>query len=479
MIGPPNIPIREVLLSFNINKLLDIFTNADTFYRIADTPLRFVFFITSIIFFILMLFKRKQKTNIPKFIMFTMPIAVYLFIITILTTNGIYNYIAIFIILMSFYFSIFYSKNNLSSSEVLIIFSYLGIFLIPFYSSLFHETTFSEVDNYTRFLLVIPVYLTLREIEFSSFNFFTVINITSILIGLFSIYCLLALGETRVRGFTSTALIFGNISLLFSLFSFLTISYYRKHNKNIFFPIIASSFSFFAWSATGSRGSVILIIIFLILLMTKQFKTVLKLSNNLIMLIILITTMIFIYSPVLTRYSNAYQSTYNYITEGSKHYWMHSDSIVPRINIWKGAVILIKKNTISGVGLNNFNSFLAKEIELKSIQPMRTFSDNPTAGMNHAHNQYLDIFVKTGVFGFISLIFFIIMHLYFFYDRYKSSKEDDVKLISLFGVVSIFGYISYMLTHSILSHQLSTLFMTLLLIILSAIITNKLENNRR
>jgi O-antigen ligase len=477
MIGPPNVPIKEALLSFDSNKILSIFANADIFYRTTDTPLRLLVFISSIAFFVLMIFNRKQKTHVPKFITFIMPPAVYLFLATILITDGTYNYIAVFIILISFYFFIFYSKNNLSLSEIFIILSYLIIFLIPFFSSLFHETTFSEIDNYTRFLLVIPVYLTLREIKFSSVNLFNAINITSILIGLFSIYCLLILGETRVRGFTSTAIIFGNISLLFSLFSFLTISHYLHNNKNIFFPIIASIFAFFAWGATGSRGSIILIIIFLILLTTKPFKKTLKLSNNLIIIFILTATVIFISSPIFTRYSNAYQSTYNYIIEGSEHYWMHSDSIVPRINIWKGSVILIKKNIASGVGLNNFNSSLAEEIKLKNIKPMRNFSNNPTAGMNHAHNQYLDIFVKTGIFGFFALIFFIIMNLYFFYDRYKSSGDHDAKLLSLLGVVSIFGYMSYMLTHSVLSHQLSTLFMTLLLTILSAIITNKIRSN--
>tara|TARA_B100000959_G_C14912033_1_gene595587 strand:- start:114 stop:1394 length:1281 start_codon:yes stop_codon:yes gene_type:complete len=426
-----------------------------------------------------MIFNRKQETNIPKFIILIIPPAIYLFLATILITDDIYNYIAIFIILTSFYFSIFYSKNNLSLKEILIILSYLGIFLIAFYSSLLHATTtISEVDNYVRFLLVIPVYLTLREIELSSNDFFNVINITSIFIGLFSIYCILILGETRVRGFTSSAIIFGNISLLFSLFSFLTISYYLNNNKNIFFPIIAFILSFFAWGSTGTRGSIIFIIIFLILLITKPFKETLKLPHNSIkLLLILIASLIFMYSPILTRYNNSYNSIYNYITEGSEYHWRHSDSIVPRINIWKGSIILIKKNIAKGIGLNNFNKSLAEEIKLKNIQAMRTFSNNPTAGMNHAHNQYLDIFVKTGIFGFFALMFFIIMHLYFFYDRHKLSKDDDIKLLSLFGIVSMFGYISYMFTHSILSHQLSTLFMTLLLIILSGMITNKLRNN--
>ena len=401
MIGPPNVPIKQMLLLFDINGILNIFSTTDTFYKIPNTFLRFLIFITSIILFITMIFNRKHGKNVPKFFVYSMTCAIYLFFITILTTNEIYNYIAIFIILTSFYFLVFYSKNNLSSIEILIMLSYLSIFLIPFFSSLIHETTFSEIDNYIRFILVIPVYLTLREIEFSSSNFFNMINIASILIGMFALYCILVLNEYRVRGFTSTALIFGNISLLFSLFSFLSIRHYLNNNKNIIFPLVASGASFFAWGATGSRGSIILIILFIILLMTKPFRKVLNLSIKQIILVTLIAITIFINSVNLIRYNNAYESTQNYIMDNSEHYWMHSDSIVPRINIWKGSVSIIKKNMIAGVGLNNFNSFLDKEIKLNNIQPIRKAKDNPTAGMNHAHNQYLDIFVKTGIFGFL------------------------------------------------------------------------------
>ena len=465
MIGPPNVPIKQMLLLFDINGILNIFSTTDTFYKVPNTFLRFLVFITSIILFITIIFNRRHGKNIPKFFVYSMTCAIYLFFITILTTNEIYNCIAIFIILTSFYFLIFYSKNNLSSIEILVMLSYLSIFLIPFFSSLIHETAFSEIDNYTRCFLVIPVYLTLREIEFSSSNFFNTINVTSILIGIFALYCMLVLKEYRVKGFTSTALIFGNISLLFSLFSFLSIRHYLNNNKNIIFPIVASGASFFAWGATGSRGSIILIIVFIILLMTKPFKKILNLSIKSALAITLVAFIIFINSFTLTRYINAYESTYNYITEDSKFNWMHSDSIVPRLSIWKGSKNIISDNILLGVGLNNFNIELEKQISEKKIKPIRyDYGSGPsqkrvpnlTAGLNHAHNQYLDIFVKTGVFGFLVLIFFITMNLYFFYDRYRMSKKDDVK---------------------ILSHQQSTLFMTLLLITLSAIITKKLENN--
>jgi len=66
------------------------------------------------------------------------------------------------------------------------------------------------------------------------------------------------------------------------------------------------------------------------------------------------------------------------------------------------------------------------------------------------------------------------IHLYFFYHRYNQSKNNaDASLLSLFGIVSVIAYICYMLIHSVFSHQLSTLFMTLLFIVLSGMITKK------
>ena len=133
-------------------------------------------------------------------------------------------------------------------------------------------------------------------------------------------------------------------------------------------------------------------------------------------------------------------------------------------------------NFVTGIGLNNFNESLGQQINLKRVQPIRPASNKLTDGQNHAHNQFLDIFAKTGVFGLITLAFFLLVQLYFFYKRYSMSPHNsNSRFLSLFGITSVYGYILYMLTHCIFSHQLSTLFMTLLFIILSGMITNNLR----
>ena len=72
---------------------------------------------------------------------------VYLFMLTLLITDGFYNYSAILMVLLSLYYSLFYSKNNLSSLEKFFLLSYLAMFLVPFWSSMMHKTSFSEIKK--------------------------------------------------------------------------------------------------------------------------------------------------------------------------------------------------------------------------------------------------------------------------------------------------------------------------------------------
>ena len=161
---------------------------------------------------------------------------------------------------------------------------------------------------------------------------------------------------------------------------------------------------------------------------------------------------------------SSYSSTYNYIYEDSPHYWKHKDSIAPRLNIWKGSLNIISDNIVAGVGLNNYNNALQNQILNKHISPIRKSISNPTAGLNHAHNQYLDIFAKTGIIGFLSLLYFIIMNIYFFSNKLLKNIKN---ILALFGLVTIITYSSHMVYHTILSHHQSVLFFTYSLAILA------------
>ena len=123
-------------------------------------------------------------------------------------------------------------------------------------------------------------------------------------------------------------------------------------------------------------------------------------------------------------------------------------------------------------GKNNFNQYLNSQIKDKKIDPIRNNQQNPTAGLNHAHNQYLDIFAKTGITGLFLLLFFLIMNLFFFLKRYLHNKNC---FYAKSGLLTIITYSTYMLNHTIISHQQSSLFLSFFLIIMAGL-SNHMKN---
>tara|TARA_Y100001936_G_C15828836_1_gene535688 strand:+ start:106 stop:663 length:558 start_codon:yes stop_codon:yes gene_type:complete len=170
--------------------------------------------------------------------------------------------------------------------------------------------------------------------------------------------------------------------------------------------------------------------------------------------------------------SNSYQRFTNIsgniatVDSKSSHHWTTKDSIIPRLIIWDGSIEIIKDNYLFGIGLDNFNKSLDQQIKLKNIQSIRKDFKNPTAGFNHAHNQYLDIFVKTGIFGLGTLIIFIYVNYYFFIQQIK---RNDNNIYAIFGLMVIIAYSIFMINHAVFSHHQSTIFMLFMLVLFAAL----------
>ena len=474
-LGPPNIQVLNLLYSFNVSEAVKLFNESDSFFRMPNTKIRFTLYIISTILFVIFLFlpSTLSKSFInDKFARFL----IYLFLLFILVSDYIYNISAIILILYSVYYLIFYSSKSFTQKEIFFIFAYFFLYFLPFIHSLYYHTSLPEVDNYLRFLFAIPLYILIREINLNTLEFINIIFISSILIGITALYFLSTEELSRMRGYTSSATIFGNISFLFSIMSFISIKYYLNHNKNYFIPILSVILPFIAWSLTSSRGPLIALLIIFIIYLFRFFKADLRSSiSKISLLLISFAFVIIAFSDIPNRLSQAYYSTYNFMIDKDNHNWRQKDSLIPRYIIWQGSMIMIKNNPVIGIGLNNFNTELHNLMKDNSIKPLKRDLKNPTAGMNHAHNQYLDIFAKTGIFGFLSLLFFLIMNIYHFRDGMRY-EDDDCTYFSTIGVVVMIIYISYMFTHTILAHQQSTLFMILLLIILSGTLTSKINN---
>ena len=490
MFGPPGVKVAHLFTTFDFQSIFNILFQHEEAFRLPDTTLRVVVF--SIGFLLLLVIPRiKIKNNIDfKNINNFVLLLFFIFYATLLNTDNVYNYIAILILLPSIFYYVFKDIGTLSIAEKLFISSFAIIFLLPFiHNSLIssgsyyvtkigsgdlttklvhgNEASFAEIDNYLRFLFAIPIFLLFRKINYKTSSIIFSISVFSIIIGISSLYFHYAAVDFRVTGYSSTTAIFGNISILFSILSIFSIKYFKDEiSEYKYLPMLAAILTFIAWGLTGTRGPIIIVLLIIIFfLFNKNIRNkYIPLSFKGFLILFIVTLALFSQSKVFERVKLSYPSTYNYIYEDSGHYWNHKDSIVPRINIWKGTINMIQDNMLSGVGLNNYNNALNHQILNGNIDPIRRNKNNLTAGLNHAHSQYLDIFAKTGIIGFLSLIYFILMNIYFF-----SSKLTNNNILALFGLITILTYSIHMMYHTILSHQQSILFVSYSLALLGGL----------
>ena len=303
----------------------------------------------------------------------------------------------------------------------------------------------------------------IREMNYRREYFLYIINISALILFPISFFFYNIQDLERARIFTSSSSIFGNISIVYFLFSVLSMYYFKKYKlKYQILPILASISSLLAWSLSGARFSILIVILFFLLLVIhptyrKKIADFFNLKGLIYLLVILL---VFISSNSFERLSNISMSSFSDFNNPQSNYWKKDDDITPRLLIWTGTINMIRENTIQGVGLDNFNNELYQQIVDKKIQPIRKDLDNPTAGFNHAHSQYLDIFAKLGIVGFMLLINLIIANIYFFK---RLANETNNNVFSVFGMLFTIFHIFIMINHVIISHHQSTIFMVMLL----------------
>lgn len=454
-------------------EILDLEFAEENIFKIPHTFLRFILFTAGYILLIYSFFRSLSKESAPNSLMRVAgTYSIFLFfILNLITPNGL-NSVSLILTILSIVYILLYKKDILLNlNEKLLLLLSLLIFYFFISSAAYHNSDLREMDNYARFLFAIPVYLFLRDIKLKPMFIFNTINVSSILIGLFAIY-LYVLGEqNRIYGFTSTATIYGNVSMLHLLLSFMLFLHAKKTSASTVLPLAGAIFATFGVILSASRGPLLAIpFIFLFLILNNKvllFKIKYILLGFITILLLLYSTGIS--QRMIDGYNDIRSQNLNNLTTS----WKKTGSITPRLIIWQGTVNMIKEQPYWGVGLDNFNENLVNQIKAKKISAIRIDPSNPSAGFNHGHNQYLDIFAKTGVFGFIIFLLFLLIYLRIFFMALSHGK--DTMMFGTLGITTIISYFAFMLTHVVLAHQQSILFMLYTLTIFASIISNRIK----
>ncbi len=144
-----------------------------------------------------------------------------------------------------------------------------------------------------------------------------------------------------------------------------------------------------------------------------------------------------------------FEQTYEELTNTNRTNKSYVQSTGARIWFWKTTTEVIKENPILGVGTGDIRDELSKKYQEKGIIYIQD------KGMD-SHQQYLQTFAATGLFGFLSLLS---MFLLLFYDSIKNRK------FLLFGFTLL--YFIFGFTESMLETQAGLVFFTFFALYLS------------
>ena len=159
-----------------------MYLQSDAFFRMPDTFNRVSIFVLSLVFLVMSSLYNPPFKSHNRLITILFITLSSLFFTTIIITNNIYNLSIVLLIIISIYYYIYKADNHFKSIEIIFLLSYLAFFTFPFIHSYFITTTITEADNYTRFLLAIPLYLMIRDLDFDKQFFLYLINIASIIL---------------------------------------------------------------------------------------------------------------------------------------------------------------------------------------------------------------------------------------------------------------------------------------------------------
>ena len=362
------------------------------------------------------------------------------------------NISMICLLLISIYSILFHKINlKINNEEKLLVYSFISFSLMIFLSSIYHLSSLDKLDNYSRFILLLPIYFYLRTIRINPSHIIYTIIISS----LFSLISVLMIfNETtgnmsipgRFNPVSSTAITFGNLNM--TIFILLIVGWIYKHDFKInsYLIIVGLAASFLCWTLTYTKGSLIGFI-FAMLYLNIYSKSLRLLS----VMVVILSVIIISFSNLNQRFIILIEDVNNIINGESILSQEIDASLRERAFYFSNAIQIMKDKPLTGIGFNAFEEYLIKKTKSNNLN---------ISTSDHAHNEFLDIGLKTGIIGLIVFIAFFI-NLYRFFSK-TNLNYKDFNYFKCCGKIIILSQIGYMMTQSQFAHHQPTVFFIIL-----------------
>lgn len=328
-------------------------------------------------------------------------------------------------------------KSNINLFISIVLFStYITL------SGIYHGAPMNQLDNYFRFLLLLPLLvITLKErhiiimifacaimaLVFAFYNnaFFSIVNY------------LPSSTPLRYSGSSSVSITYGTMCSTLFLVTIYYIFYKQYKSWQLIFSAVIFLAIFFL---TGTRGPVIGIIVGLtylsLVLIRDGRQTTLRYFYS--SLLILFLSLMIIPNPLFDRLKLITQIDYSDVIK------IEHTSLRERLYMLNFGIEKFKNSQPMGIGPQNMEHLLKKSIDEQNI--------NNVTAYDHLHNDFLDIALK---FGVISLVLLLFIYFYLL-----GSKNNENRVLIFLVIIML---VSTQTTQSHFAHhQAITFFISLL-----------------
>lgn len=356
-------------------------------------------------------------------------------------------------------------KLPVTNAEWVLIAS-IGFYILIFAFNIWYfEGEISELDNATRFLLLLPVFFFIRKSNLSEgYVFYGILVGTA---GCFAIaaYQVFFQGELRANGITNWVT-FGGVSITLGLMCFAMglISDNWKFKVIMFMGFLLGTG---ASILSGSRGSWIALLaglFFLFIINPRRWSIKTRVITIIVSLLIITST--YLIPTVQSRIDTAVANIDVYLSNDNAF-----TSVGLRLETWRVSAIAIEENWLLGIGEGNFRSKMEQMVDQGLANPVIATS------IAHAHNEFISATLHRGVPGLFSLLLLFLIPLMMFLKNIRH-EEGNRKLLLSCGIMLIISSMATSLSDNFFEHHNETLFYTIYIYIIYAVMRSQGQNSK-
>lgn len=338
--------------------------------------------------------------------------------------------------------------------------------LAVFLSQAYHGTfTAPAYDAPSRFLLAVPIFLALRQVNIKTLAFLQyglpLGAISGLITGLIvhdrqSFY-------PRISNMFLHPIHFGDLALALGFLSLFSIHMVGRDNKFVVvLKLLGWLAGLYASVASGSRGGWLAIPVMLLAWLIIQNK-----ERHLVRLPVAFA-LIFLAAVGGYFFVGVIHERVDFIYTDLMAAWHGNDdtSLGIRLQLWKVALLLFQENPVFGVGSGGFAPMMTTLSQSGLITQLAAHD-----GAGEVHNYILASMARLGIFGLLSALAIYLVPLALFLKTAKSNRPVTKKA-SMMGICLVLGFLVFGLSVETFNLKMVAAFYGLTLAVLLAIATN-------